>query len=208
MAERRRELGLSREEVAQRAGMDPTYVAYLEGQPSARPEHSTLFRLAVALETTVPKLQGAGTGWPPGASVLPAGTPVFEVMTDQECMGHIRLGGIGRLVFDDERGPVALPVNFRMLGDDLVFRTGEGSIAAGIRAGKKVSLEVDHLDDALGEGWSVLITGKAYEVTDPKEIGQVNEVGIEPWAGGDRHVVVRLVPTQITGREIRRRLQA
>ncbi len=204
IAERRNELGLTRGEVAARAGMDASYLAYLEERHSAIPSRSTLLRLAAALETTVPRLEGAGMGWPPGAGSVPAGAPRLEALGREECLNHIRRGGVGRLVFDDERGPVALPVNYRMLGNDLVFRTGDGSIAAAVESGRQVSLETDHLDDALGEAWSVLVTGKAHEVDDAEELRRVDALDIVPWAGGDRHTVVRIVASEITGRVIRR----
>jgi nitroimidazol reductase NimA-like FMN-containing flavoprotein (pyridoxamine 5'-phosphate oxidase superfamily) len=204
IAERRNELGLTRGEVATRAGMDASYLAYLEERHSSIPSRSTLFRLAATLETTVRRLEGAGMGSPPGAGSIPGGAPRLEVLGREECLNHIRQGGAGRLVFDDERGPVALPVNYRMLGNDLVFRTGDGSIAAAVESGKQVSLETDHLDDALGEAWSVLVTGKAYEVDDAEELRRVEVLGIVPWAGGDRHTVVRIVASEITGRVIRR----
>ena len=62
---------------------------------------------------------------------------------------------------------------------------------------------MDHLDDALGEGWSVLLTGTASVITDPAGLDRARALGIEPWAGGDRPVYVRMTVTQVTGRRIR-----
>jgi nitroimidazol reductase NimA-like FMN-containing flavoprotein (pyridoxamine 5'-phosphate oxidase superfamily) len=203
VAQRRRELGLDREEVARRAAMDPGYLAYVEESSDARPSPAACTRLAVALGTTVNWLRGGGVEVPPGAHEPPKRTPVLEEMTDEECLAHLDPGGIGRIVFDDERGPVALPVNFRMLDGSIVFRTGDGSIGRAVQQGKTLSLEVDHLDEALGEGWSVLATGSATEVTDREQIEKAEQVHITPWAGGDRHLLVSLTPRKLTGRRIR-----
>jgi hypothetical protein len=89
-----------------------------------------------------------------------------------------------------------------MDGDDVVFRAGrQVSIADAVR--QQVSFDVDHIDDALSEGWSVLLSGTARIITDPAELRHATALGIEPWAGGDRDVYVRLSASQITGRRIR-----
>jgi len=49
-------------------------------------------------------------------------------------------GGVGRFLFVTDRGPVAVPVNYGMLGSDIVFRTSEsGRVAAAARPGSLVS---------------------------------------------------------------------
>lgn len=204
LTERRRALGLEREEVARRAGMDPGYLEHVEERASARPSPAACARLAAALETTVAWLRGGGIDRPPGGGQPPASAPVLEVLERAECLGRIKPGGIGRVVFNETRGPVALPVNYRTLGEDIVFRTGEGAIAAAVQAGGRLSVEVDHLDEPLGEGWSVLVSGETSIVTDPDELRSVDELRIEPWAGGDRHRVIRIVATEVSGRRIRR----
>ena len=52
------------------------------------------------------------------------------------------------------------PGEHAMVGDDIMFRTG-GQTSLAPRAEQAVSFEVDHLDDALGKGWSVLVSGEA-----------------------------------------------
>ena len=59
-----------------------------------------------------------------------------------------------------------------MDGDDVIFRTSSDStVAEGIHQ-QPVSFDVDHLDDALGEGWSVLLTGTASVITSPAEVSR------------------------------------
>jgi transcriptional regulator with XRE-family HTH domain len=205
VAERRAELGLSREQVSAKAGIVPGYLAYLEERPGARPSSTALLHLAAALETTVAVLQGAGTGRPPGAGSPPAGLPILEVLPPSACWERLTTGGIGRVVFDSGEGPTALPVNYRVLDGDIVFRTGKGSIAHAVTAGGVLGFEVDHLDEALGEGWSVLVRGGGELVADEEEIGRIKALAIEPWAGGERRLYVRLRAAEVSGRLIRRR---
>ena len=68
--------------------------------------------------------------------------------------------GVGRIVFTEARGPVALPVNYRMIGDSIVFRTAATSALQRALRHEQVSFEVDYVDDALAEGWSVLVSGE------------------------------------------------
>ena len=123
-------------------------------------------------------------------------------MGREECFALIAPGGVGRFVFLEGRGPVAVPVNFRMLGNDVVFRT-EATTSLSTRAGQlRVSFELDHIDEAMSEGWSVLLSGTAHRVEDPSELVEVAALGIEPWAGGHRDTYYRLRADEVTGRRI------
>ena len=70
-------------------------------------------------------------------------------------------------------------------------------------AGTTVSLEVDQIDEAMSEGWSVLVVGHAQLVDDPAELEQAAELGIEPWTGGHREALMRIETETISGRRIR-----
>jgi len=200
IAQRRRELGISQEELARRAEMDPGYLDYLEHSPVSSMLPGVLFRLAAALETTAVHLRGGDVDRPPGPGRARA-HPHLDVLTREECEAHLAGGGVGRFVFLAPQGPVALPVNFRFLDGDVIFHTrAKGVLAAAV--GSTVSFEVDHIDDAMSEGWSVLITGRAQLVDDPAQLKQLAELGIEPWPGGHRGTVIRVAAETISGRAI------
>lgn len=206
VAHRRRQLGLTHEEVARRAGMASAYLEYLERSPAVAISRGSLIRLAAALETTVPYLRGGEVDRPPGPGC--AGPhPHLDILTREECEAHLAPGGIGRFVFDtEERGPTSLPVNFRCLDGDIVFRTRTGGpLARAAAAGARVGFEVDRIDEAMSEGWSVLVSGRARLVTDGDELERISRIGIEPWPGGRREAVVRIEPAEVTGRRIRQR---
>ena len=197
---RREELHLSREQVAARTGMSLRYLEYLERYP-ARPSAADLRHLAAVLRTTPAALLGAGAQVPPGQSRLQR-PPVMERLMSVECRRLLVPGGIGRIAFGTADGPVALPVNFAAVSDSYVIRTGEGGLIEG-HADGPVALEVDHIDEALCQGWSVLVRGQAHRVCHPAELSRLRrDTTIWPWPGGDRDVYVRILPGTITGRRL------
>ncbi len=208
IAEQRTRAGLTRDQAAELAGMSPGYLAYLESSPMPNPTQASLTRLAAALNADPAMLSGAGLNLPPGQRGA-AKNPVLETLTVDECKAHVAAGGIGRFLYDEPgRGPVAIPVNYKMDGGDVIFRTsGTSGVGAEMRLNaalaERVSFDVDHLDEALGEGWSVLLSGTARLITDQAELDRAKALDIEPWAGGERDVYVRLMPVEISGRRIR-----
>jgi nitroimidazol reductase NimA-like FMN-containing flavoprotein (pyridoxamine 5'-phosphate oxidase superfamily) len=203
VAQRRAELRLSAAQVAARAGMSLRYLEYLERYP-ARPSAIALRQLAAALRTTPAALLGAGGEMPPG-HWHPAGKPVMEKLTQAECRRLIAPGGVGRIALRTADGPVVYPVNFAVLADTIVIRTSEGTVIDG-HADEQVALEVDHVDEALCQGWSVLVRGPAHRVTHPAELWRMREeAAVWPWAGGTREVYIRVVPVKVTGRRIETR---
>jgi Pyridoxamine 5'-phosphate oxidase len=65
----------------------------------------------------------------------------------------------------------------------------------------KVAFEIDEIDTAGRGGWSVLIQGPAHHVSDAERAAAI-QAGVESWAGGERELFVRIVPSRITGRRI------
>jgi transcriptional regulator with XRE-family HTH domain len=203
VAQRRAELHLSVAQVAARAGMSLRYLEYVERYP-ARPPAAALRRIAAALQTTPAALLGAGAQSPPGYGRV-AGPPVVTKLTPAECRRLIAAGGIGRVAFSTTTGPVVLPVNFAVVAGTIVIRTADGTAVEG-HADEQVAFEVDHIDEALSQGWSVLARGRAHRVAHPAELQIVRrDAAIWPWPGGDRDIYVRIIPDTITGRRIESR---
>jgi transcriptional regulator with XRE-family HTH domain len=203
VARRRAELHLSLAQVAVRAGMSLRYLEYVERYP-ARPSAAALRRLAAALRTTPAALLGAGAQSPPGYGRT-AGPPVVTKLTSAECRRLIAAGGIGRIAFSTTAGPLVLPVNFAVVAGTIVIRTAEGTAVEG-HADDPVAFEVDRLDEALSQGWSVLVRGRSHRVAHPAELQVVRrDAEIWPWPGGDRDVYLRIIPDTITGRRIESR---
>ncbi|MFE9650335.1 pyridoxamine 5'-phosphate oxidase family protein [Streptomyces sp. NPDC006365] len=201
IARRRLELGLTREETAVRAGMVPSYLQHLEEHPTAAPARSVLLRLAGALETTEMALTGGDADLPPGFGQA-ARNPEFVELSTEDCWARLSTHGVGRIAVSTATGPVIVPVNYSVVEGAVVFRTSPGTTPAAA-AGASVAFEVDHIDDALSQGWSVLVRGGAEAVTDPDAVRRLEERAYSgPWAGGERGMWVRIDPDEITGRAI------
>ena len=63
---------------------------------------------------------------------------------------------------------------------------------------------LNQTDAAMRTGWSVLIQGAVHHVDDAEERASLLTVGLEPWAGGERALFLRIVPSLVTGRRISR----
>ena len=132
---------------------------------------------------------------------------VIEELDEDQCLNLISGGGIGRIAYASRFGPAVLPVNYALQDGAVVFRTAaDGPLDEDLRTGiadadYKVAFEIDSIDLATRQGWSVLIQGPAHHVTGVGE-DAVRRAGIESWAPGDRELFVRIVPSRVTGRRI------
>lgn len=151
------------------------------------------------------------TGSPPGspAQASPAaGEAAIERLDEAECLRLIPMAEIGRLAYSGRYGPTVLPVNFRLFEGTIVFRTSQWStvdedLRTGIEGAEfKVAFEIDSVDTARREGWTVLIQGSAHHVDSDAERAEVSRAGVEPWPGGEREQFIRIVPISITGRRV------
>ena len=84
----------------------------------------------------------------------------FERLDVPECLHLLRTGGVGRVVWqDDDEGLTVLPVNYRVIGDSVVFRTSAASTLVRRTRPTRVAFQVDEIDHATAVGWSVLVRG-------------------------------------------------
>ncbi|MEU6973200.1 pyridoxamine 5'-phosphate oxidase family protein [Kitasatospora aureofaciens] len=201
VAHRRTQLGLTRELVAERGGLDPGFVTYLETHP-VPVGITTLTRLADALDTTITDLLGAGRDVPPGRACVNVQVRTEE-LDPTACWAKLNPGGVGRVILTAPRGLVALPVNYRVLDATILYRTtADGTLAQA--TGGEVAFEVDQLDEVSATGWSVLVNGTVSVVSDEDAVRWLRKhADPGPWAGGTRDTWMRIRPTGISGRIIR-----
>ncbi|MCZ7417729.1 MULTISPECIES: helix-turn-helix domain-containing protein [unclassified Streptomyces] len=200
VAARREELGLSREELAERTGAATTYIRYVE-ERSATPGVGVLLRLADALRTTLAELTGSAADRPPGGGTAFRGARLLE-LDEAECRGLLGSHGVGRVAVITPEGPAVVPVNYVVSAGDIAFRTAEETVPAAVE-GAEVAFEVDRIDEVLSEGWSVLAVGEGWAVTDPDTVGRLDErTASEPWPGGLRRRWLAITPSRVTGRRI------
>jgi len=149
------------------------------------------------------------------AHVSPAGPepaatrPALERLNEAECLRLISPGGIGRLAFTGRYGLTVLPVTYKVHEGSIMFRiatdgpTGEDLHTGIANAEYEVAFEIDDINPATREGWSVLIHGPAHYMTSEAERAAVRESGVEPWPGGSRELAIRITPHKLTGRRLR-----
>jgi nitroimidazol reductase NimA-like FMN-containing flavoprotein (pyridoxamine 5'-phosphate oxidase superfamily) len=145
----------------------------------------------------------------PGPGTEPASPGLaLEQLDEAECLRLISPGGIGRLAYSGRFGLTVMPVNYRLYEGSIVFRTEQDSptdedLRTGMPGAEyEVAFEVDDVDSAAREGWSVLVQGAAHHVDSADEHASMLAAGVETWAGGNREHFLRIIPIRITGRRI------
>ncbi|GII56660.1 hypothetical protein Pth03_50490 [Planotetraspora thailandica] len=134
---------------------------------------------------------------------------MLEKLDDEECMRLITPGGVGRVAFGCCTGVMILPVNYMIVEGNLLIRTALGGpmdedLRSGVEgADVMIAFEVDHIDDAAHEGWSVLVRGGARHVSSDRDRASAAASGLESWAGGERDLFIRILPVEITGRRVK-----
>jgi len=144
------------------------------------------------------------------APVPSAAEPRFDTLDEDACMRLIGPAGVGRIGFSGRYGLTVLPVNYVLHEGTVVFRTTPGGtmdedLRTGIAdAEYLVAFEIDHLDEAAREGWSVLLHGTAHHVDDEAERAALADLPVHPWPGGPKDLYFRITPTRVAGRAIHR----
>jgi uncharacterized protein len=127
---------------------------------------------------------------------------LVEVLDRDTCLELARTVDVGRVAWAEADAPVeVLPVNFAFDGDDVIVRTGFGRLLEAVRAGHRLTFQVDDLEQVVRGGWTVLITGTA-EVVEPGHDAERLGALVRPWAPGPRPVVVRLRAEGTSGRRL------
>jgi len=121
----------------------------------------------------------------------------IEVLPTEVCERLLAREEVGRVAVIVDGHPEVFPVNYRWDGDAVVFRTDEGTKLHASLSWPSVAFEVDDFDRSTHSGWSVLVVGRAEEIPGWKRTPQP-----QPWATGVKSHIVRIVPTQVTGRRL------
>lgn len=87
--------------------------------------------------------------------------PGVTALTRRECMARLEGGGVGRVGVTLDALPVVLPVRYGLLGEQIVFRVGEGTRLLDAVRGAVVAFEADAVVPESGAAWYVSVTGRA-----------------------------------------------
>jgi nitroimidazol reductase NimA-like FMN-containing flavoprotein (pyridoxamine 5'-phosphate oxidase superfamily) len=128
----------------------------------------------------------------------------LEILHLGDCYGLLASVPAGRIGFVAGGEVVMLPVNFLLDGQDVVFSTGAGSKLSAVEVGHFVGFEADAYDPAVHAGWSVVVSGFAEIVEAADETVRLDGLGLRPWGAAADRVWVRIRPTSVSGRRIRR----
>jgi nitroimidazol reductase NimA-like FMN-containing flavoprotein (pyridoxamine 5'-phosphate oxidase superfamily) len=121
-------------------------------------------------------------------------------LSEPECRELLAGKNIGRVAFCSATGPVVLPVNYRLSGDAVVFRTAAHNSIAQNLNGRTAAFQVDEVDDFTQSGWSVLVQGTGGFVESARELSE--EERPTPWPEGSRTLFVRIPLETVTGRQL------
>ena len=142
----------------------------------------------------------------PVARVQP---PQLAELTRAECLALLAAHNLGRVVVavGGDALPVVRPVTyaFDATSQSVVFRSAEGAKLHRLLGSRRACFEIDSLDQARGEGWSVIIQGTAEPVVQPAELRQLENLAFDSWAPGDRQHWIRIRARVVTGRRLSRR---
>jgi len=138
----------------------------------------------------------------PEAWWLPDRRGNLEVLDSDECIELLGGRHVGRLAYCTRSGPRIVPLNYALAGNTLLFRTGYDTEAATHLVGHPVVFEVDEVDEFLEAGWSVVVSGEAQLV--PAATLRLLDVPQfpQPWAAGDRSMVLQLMLSAVSGRRV------
>jgi uncharacterized protein len=97
-------------------------------------------------------------------------SPSLWPLSRSECLDLLATTTVGRVSLMVDQRPQIFPVNYVLDGDTVLFRTAEGTILS--HAGlSSVAFEVDRIDESHHTGWSVLVHGRADNITDAVDLG-------------------------------------
>jgi uncharacterized protein len=127
----------------------------------------------------------------------------LDILSRTECLELIRSRPIGRVAVSAHALPVILPVNYRLLGDAVVFATGVGSKSLSVEHETVVAFEVDDFDVATRSGWSVLIVDIARELDERDDDWEAARgLDLHPWVGHHAKYLIKLPTDRISGRRL------
>jgi nitroimidazol reductase NimA-like FMN-containing flavoprotein (pyridoxamine 5'-phosphate oxidase superfamily) len=127
----------------------------------------------------------------------------LETLSTEECETLLANHAFGRVAVWSGDHPAVLPVLYRLLDGDVVFRTAPGEKLIAATLGQEVVFEIDAVEPARRTGWSVNVVGRAEHIVDHNEKERAAQLGLEPWAGDYRNEYMRLRTKRVSGRRIR-----
>ena len=121
-------------------------------------------------------------------------------LADAEALRLLASVSYGRVVFTLKSLPAIRPVNHLLDDGRIIIRTRlTSAISAAMRSsdGVVIACEAGSIDPATRTGWSVVVTGREYAITDPDQVARYEQL-LHPWVN-HADTVVAIEPGIITG---------
>lgn len=125
----------------------------------------------------------------------------FGALSEAQCRHLLGLHTLGRVGLTSGGLPCILPVCYVYDDGAIVFRTGTGTKLRAAASGDVLAFEVDQYDPLSGQGWSVLVLGRASVLTTEHEHDGLPTLD-GPRDNEERNHYVRLHCELVTGRAI------
>jgi uncharacterized protein len=129
----------------------------------------------------------------------------LEVLDHATCWRLLARAAFGRIAFFHADELHVLPVNAVVKAEKVIFRVPAGSLIASAGHGAMVGFESDEIDRMAESGWSVLVRGSLWDVTDTPAATAWDELTVRSWAPGRRGRWMCVEPAAVTGRRLSRR---
>ena len=114
-----------------------------------------------------------------------------------DCYQLLEEQRVGRLTIIENGYPVAIPVSYRMAGDQadrrIVVRTAPETTLAQYEG--RASFEVDHIDEQARTAWSVIARGMLHKLFGGDELPDP-----QPWLIDGRHQWLAISVVAVSGR--------
>jgi len=133
---------------------------------------------------------------------MPDNSPAeMHTLSTPECLALLEGHHFGRLGFVSEGSPVILPVNYSFVEPSIVIRTGSGAKLDDTPL-TLVAFEIDEADPAGAWGWSVLVQGPAFDISDSVDeySGALRDLPVDPRAPGDKPYWLKVTARNVSGR--------
>ncbi len=124
--------------------------------------------------------------------------PVVTALENERVWALLAANPMGRLAVAAAGEVDIFPINYVVDSGTLVFRTAPGTKLVELTINSTVALEIDGYSET--EAWSVVVKGRATRIEGRAEIEAVERLPLTPWVTTYKDVLVRITPTEATGR--------
>jgi nitroimidazol reductase NimA-like FMN-containing flavoprotein (pyridoxamine 5'-phosphate oxidase superfamily) len=125
--------------------------------------------------------------------------PTTHEIARHECWALLRDAVVGRLATAVDGQPEIYPVNHVVDHGTVVIRTAAGAKLEGA-AGHLVAFEVDGYDVEDSTAWSVVLKGRAVEVSRLHDVLEAMALPLFPWHDAVKPHFLRVEPGEVSGR--------